>query len=94
MTSEFLLPFSQLNLVFLSLYKRDKLVKSYKLVFIKVMKIFKYEKNNDRYLDRVKFDHQVIKKVLPITEVFYYSYGLLFLLNNADNHSVYAKNTF
>lgn len=49
MTLEFLLPFGQLNLAFLTLKKRDKVVKKYELVSIKAVRIFKYKKNNNEY---------------------------------------------
>lgn len=49
MTSEFLFLFGQLNLAFLSLEKRDKVVKKCRLVFTEAVEIFEYRKNNDRY---------------------------------------------
>lgn len=59
MTLVFLLPFGQLNLAFLTLEKRDKVIKKYKLVSIKAMKIFKYKKNYYKYWDRAKLYYQV-----------------------------------
>ncbi len=49
MTSEFLLPFGQLNLTSLSLEKRNEIVEKYELVSTEAMEIFEYGKNNDRY---------------------------------------------
>lgn len=49
MTLEFLLPFGWLNLVFLSLEQREKVVEKCRLLTTKTVEIFKYGKNNDRY---------------------------------------------
>lgn len=48
-------------------------------------------KKNDRYLDGAKLYQQVINNVLPIAEILYPGYSLLFLFNNAISHSVYTK---
>lgn len=92
MTLTFLFSFDQLNLAFLNPDKRDKIVQRCELVSIKVVEIFEYKKNNDRYWDQAKIYHQVIKKALPIPKAFYPSYSLFFLFNNTTCHSIYIKN--
>lgn len=72
--------FSQLNLVFLNLEKRDKVVEKYGLIFTEVVKIFEYKINNDRYWDKAKLHYQVMKKALSITETLYSRYSLFFSL--------------
>lgn len=91
MTSEFLFPFGQLNLAFLSPEKRDKVVEKCGLVSTKVVEIFKYEKNNNSYQDEAKLYYQVMNKTLPITEVFYLEYSFLFFFNKITSHFVYKK---
>ncbi len=91
MTSEFLFPFGQLNLAFLSPEKRDEVVEKCGLVSTKVVEIFKYKKNNNSYCDEAKLYYQVMKKTLPITEVFYLEYFFLFLFNKITSHFVYKK---
>ena len=91
MTSEFLLPFDQLNLASLSPEKRDEVVEKCGPVSTKAVEIFEYEKNNDGYWDGAKLYYQVIKKALPIAEALYPRYFFLFLFGNATSHSVYAK---
>lgn len=55
------------------------------------MVYFEYRKMNDRYLIKKKMLNQIIKKVLPIREVFYPSYKFLFIFNNTTIHLIYAK---
>lgn len=62
------------------------------LIFKKVVKLFKYRKNNKEYWDRPKFYKQVITKTLPIAKAPYLGYSLLFLFDNVITHSVYADN--
>lgn len=76
---KFLLPFSQLNLVFLSLEKKDKVVEKYKLVFIETMENFEYKKNNDKYWNGVKLYYQIMKKTLFIMKNLYSRYFFFFL---------------
>lgn len=49
MSSKFLLFFDWLNLISLTLEKTDKVVKKYKLISIKVVKIIEYDKKNNKY---------------------------------------------
>ena len=55
------------------------------------VEVFEYGKNNNRYWDGAKLHKQVVSKALPIAEALYPQYSLLFLFDNATNHSVYAK---
>ena len=80
MTSEFLFPFSRLNLASLSSEKRDEVVEKCGLMSIEAMKIFEYGKNNNGYWDEVKLYHPVMKKALPIAEAIYPRYFFFFLI--------------
>lgn len=55
------------------------------------MEIFEYGKNNDRYRNKAKLHHQVIKKALPITKTLYPGYFFFFFFDNATSHSIYTK---
>ena len=55
------------------------------------VEIFEYGKNNNRYWDEAKLYQQVVNKTLPIVEVLYLGYSLLFLFDNYTSYSVYAK---
>lgn len=91
MTSEFILPFGQLNLASLSPEKREEIVQETELIETEAVEVFEYGKNNDRYWDGAKLHQQVVKKALPITKTLYPGYSLLFLFDNATSHFVYAK---
>ena len=54
MISNFLFPFSQLNLASLSSKKKKKVVEKCSFLKMEIVEVFKYEKNNDRYWDRAK----------------------------------------
>ena len=60
-------------------------------MYIESVEIFEYGKNNDGYWDGAKLHQQVVNKALPIAEALYLGYSLLFLFDNATNHSVYIK---
>lgn len=92
MVSEFLLPFSRLNLLSLSEKKQKEVIKKIKLTILETVELFEYRKNNEGYWDGAKLHKQLISKTLPITEVFYLGYSLLFFFNNAISHLVYANN--
>lgn len=91
MTFEFIFPFGQLNLAFLTPEKKAKIVIQYGLIKTKAVEVFEYGKNNDRYWDGAKLHKQVISKALPIAKALYPGYLLMFLFDNAISHSVYAK---
>lgn len=84
--------FEYFNLLSLSLEKKEKVIEKAGLNYIKVIEIFKYEKNNNRYWDKTKLYPQVINKALPIIKSLYSDYLLLFLLNNAINDFVDINN--
>ena len=56
------------------------------------VELFEYEKTNQGYWDGPRLHKQVANKALPIAEVLYPGYSLLFLFNNATSHFVYAQN--
>lgn len=91
-TSEFLFSFGRLNLAFLSSEKRDEVVEKCGLVFTKVVEIFEYKKNNNSYCNKAKLYYQVMKKTLPIMEIFYLEYFFLFLFNKIISYFIYKKN--
>lgn len=62
------------------------------LLVTKAVELFEYGKSNKGYWDGVKLHKQVVNKALPIAEVLYPGYSLLFLFYNATSHSVYAQN--
>lgn len=90
MVSDFLLPFERLNLLSLSEGKRKEVIDKTGLSVTEAVELFKYEKTNEGYWDGSKLHKQVVNKALPITEVLYPGYSLLFLFDNATSHSVYA----
>lgn len=49
MTSDYLLPFGQLNLAFLSFQKRKEVVEKCGLLGTEAVEVFEYEKNNNSY---------------------------------------------
>ena len=49
MISKFLLLFGQLNLFFLSELSQQNIAKKYGLIKTKAIKIFEFDKNNQRY---------------------------------------------
>ena len=62
------------------------------LIFREAVELFEYGKNNEGYWDGPKLHKQVVTKALPIVEALYPRYSLLFLFDNATNHSVYVDN--
>lgn len=57
MTSEFILPFGQLNLASFLLERREKIVQKIRLIETKSIEVLEYKNNNDRYWDGAKL-HQ------------------------------------
>lgn len=90
MVSDFLLPFSRLNLFRLLEEEQDQLVERYGLSSKEAVEILKYGKNNEGHWDGVKLVKQVKEKALPIAEALYPGYSLLFLFDNTTSHSVYS----
>ena len=91
MVLEFFLPFGRLKLSFLPKDKKTEMIEKAKLIIIKTVMLFEYGKTIKGYWDGLKLYQQVINKALPIVEAFYVGYSLLFLFNNATNHSVYVQ---
>lgn len=59
---------------------------------MKVLKILKYGKNNNGYLDKTKLHKLVVSKALLIIKKIYFKYLLLFWSNNNTNYFFYIKN--
>lgn len=55
MIFEFVSPHWRLNLVSFTVEKRKKVVPQTRLTTTEAAEIFEYEKNNNRYRDRIKF---------------------------------------
>lgn len=55
------------------------------------MEIFEYGKNNHKYWDGTKLHKQVVDKALPIAQILYSEYSLLFLFDNFTSHFIYSK---
>lgn len=55
------------------------------------MEILEYGENNDKYWNELKLFWQVIKKALPIAEILYSKYSILFIFDNAISYLVDAK---
>lgn len=91
MVSEFLLPFSRLNLSFLSEEKKKEVMEKAEIIVSKAIVLFESEKANKGYWDRLQHHQQVVNKALPIAEVLYPGYFLLFLFENKKNHLVYVQ---
>lgn len=62
-----------------------------KFLETKVVEIFEYKKNNDKYWDKTKLYQQVVNIALSIVETFYLEYSLLFLFDNAISYFIYIK---
>lgn len=75
----------------MTLKQRENVLKKTGLTHTEVIKIFKWRKNNNNYLNRAKLYQQVENKALPIIEISYPNYSLLFFFDNAINDSVYAS---
>ncbi len=54
MVSKFILSYERLNLASLTLEKREEVIQQTGLTNTKIVKFFRYGKNNDRYWDRAK----------------------------------------
>lgn len=92
MVLEFLHLFGYLNFLYLSLKKRQQVIKKAYPTHIKTIKIFKQKKNNNGYWNRAKLYQQIINKALLNVKVFYLGYLLILFLDNVINYFVYTKN--
>ena len=86
----FLLLFGWLNLFSLLEEKKKEVIDKTGLIVIKAVELFEYKKFNESYWNGLKFYKQVVNKLLPIAEVLYLGYLLLFFLNNATGYFVFA----
>ena len=69
--------------------KQQKLASSG--ISLKAVTYFEYNKMEKRYwMDKHLLD-QIKSKVLPIAEVLYPGYELLFMFDNATSHAIYIK---
>ena len=84
MVSDFLLPWSRLNLFSLPTQQQKDLAKSG--ISLEVAIYFEYGKTEEGYWTREYLLDQIVKKALPIGEVLYPGYALLFLFDNAISH--------
>lgn len=92
MVSKFLLPFGRLNLLLLSEKKQKEVIQKTGLTILEIAELFEYKKNKKEYWDEAKLHKQIVSKTLPIVEVLYSGYSLLFFFDNTISHSVYANN--
>jgi len=88
MVSDFLLPWSRLNLFSIPEAQRKELVNSD--IPLEAAIFFEYGKE-DGYWDGERLLHQIVTMALPIAEALYPGYDLLFLFDNATSHLIYAK---
>ena len=90
MVSDFLLPWSRLNLYSLPKAQQDQLAASGVPLEVTVS----LEYGNDKgHWDGEKLLHQILDRAVPIAEALYPGYELLFLFDNATSHSIYADDT-
>lgn len=89
MVSDFLLPWSQLNLDSFSDTIQQELANSG--VPLEAVEFFEYGENNEGYWTGEYLLKQVVKKAMPIGKALYLRYQLLFLFDNATSHSVFAS---
>jgi hypothetical protein len=88
MVSDFLLPWSRLNLLSLPKARQEELVTSG--IPLEAAILFEYSKE-DGYWDGERLLYQIVNRALPIAQALYPGYDLLFLFDNATLHLIYAK---
>ena len=89
MVSDFFLPWSWLNLLFLPLQQQQKLANSG--IPLETATYFEYGKIKEGYWTNKHLLEQIKAKALPIAEALYLGYELLFMFDNATIHAIYAK---
>ena len=87
--SDFLLPWSQLNLFSFPSQQQTDLVNSG--IPLEAATYFQYGKMEEGYWTGKHLLDQIQTKALPIEEALYPEYELLFMFNNATSYAVYAK---
>ncbi len=88
MVSDFLLPWSRLNLLSLFPQQQEDLASSG--ISTEAVTYFDYGKTEEEYWTGEHLLDRIVKKALPIEEALYQGYKLLFLFDNATSHSIYA----
>jgi hypothetical protein len=88
MVSDFLLPWSRLNLLSLPKEQQEELNASG--VPLEAVELFEYGKDKG-YWDGENLLKQIESKALPIAEALYPGYEFLFAFDNATSHAVYAN---
>lgn len=68
------------------------MIEKIEVIVTKAVELFKYQKLNNGYWDKLKLYKQVIYKILSITEVLYPDYLFLFLFNNITSYHVFVQN--
>ena len=89
MISDFLLPWSWLNLSSLLLQQQKDLVNSD--IPLEAATYFEYSKMEERYWTEEHLLNQIKFKALPIAKALYLGYKLLFMFDNTTNHTIYTK---
>jgi hypothetical protein len=87
MVSEYLLPWSRLNLLSLSKEQQGELISSG--IPLEAVEYFEYGQEEGHW-DGSMLLNQLKTKAIPIAEALYPGYQFLFLFDNATSHSVYA----
>lgn len=87
MASDFLLPWSRLNLYSLPEARQQELQSAG--IPLEAVVLFEYGKE-EGYWDGKMLLSQVTERALPIAETLYPGYSFLFLFDNATSHSIYA----
>ena len=88
MVSDFLSPWKCLNLLHLQSHKWEALIASN--IPEKAAEIFEYGQE-DGYWNRAKVVNQIQDKALSIAQALYPGYQIIFMINNAKSHAVFAK---
>lgn len=88
MVSDFVLPWSRLNLLSIPIERREGLIASG--IPLEAAVFFEYGKEGGHW-DGERLLDQIVNKALPIAEALYPGYDLLFMFDNATSHLIYAK---
>lgn len=88
MVSDFLLPWSRLNLLSIPIAQQERLIASG--IPLEAAILFEYGKE-DGYWDGQRLLDQIVNRALPIAEALYPGYDFLFMFDNATSHLIYAK---
>ena len=89
MVSDFLLPWSRLNLFSLPLEQQKHLADSN--IPLEAVTYFGHGKTEEGYWTGEYLLDQITKKALPIAQALYPGYELLFMFDNVMSYLIYAK---